>query len=215
MKERVRRYVSRFLLNLISVEELTNMISKISADKAVARAVCSTGVRFGKTANVVNLPSTKDRIRIEGNTIIDGELLVFPYGGQIRIGDNSYVGSGSRLWSGERIDVGNNVLISHLVHISDTSAHEPEAEIRAVRFRELYHHGLPKTKETITTAAITIEDNVWINNHVIILKGVTIGEGSIIAAGTVVTKSVPPFSFVAGNPSRIIKSLSDRAKDNS
>src|SRR5688572_32105414 len=116
MKGRIRRYISRFLLNLISVEELTNMISKISADKAVARAICSSGVRFGKSANIVNSPLTKERIRIEGNTIIDGELLVFPYGGQIRIGDNSYIGSGSRIWSGERIDVGNSVLISHLVH---------------------------------------------------------------------------------------------------
>ena len=54
---------------------------------------------------------------------------------------------------------------------------------------------------------ITIGDDVWIGCNSIILKGVKIGNGSIVAAGSVVTKSVPPFSLVAGNPAKIVKEL--------
>lgn len=56
-------------------------------------------------------------------------------------------------------------------------------------------------------APVIIEKNVWIGENVVILKGVTIGEGSIIAASCVVTKNVPPFSLYGGVPGKIIKSL--------
>jgi maltose O-acetyltransferase len=59
----------------------------------------------------------------------------------------------------------------------------------------------------VKTLPIKIGNNVWINFNSIILKGVTIGDGSIIAAGAVVTKDIPPFVMVAGNPARIIKHL--------
>jgi acetyltransferase-like isoleucine patch superfamily enzyme len=52
---------------------------------------------------------------------------------------------------------------------------------------------------------VVIEDDVWAGAHVIILKGVTIGHGSIIAAGSVVTKSFPPYSIIGGVPARLIK----------
>ena len=51
------------------------------------------------------------------------------------------------------------------------------------------------------------EDNVWVASRVIILKGVTIGEGAVIGAGSVITKSIPPYTFAAGNPARVIKSI--------
>ena len=53
---------------------------------------------------------------------------------------------------------------------------------------------------------ITVEDDVWIGTHAVILPGVTLGRGAVVAAGAVVTKSVPPFSIVAGVPARVVKS---------
>jgi maltose O-acetyltransferase len=55
--------------------------------------------------------------------------------------------------------------------------------------------------------AVIIEDNVWIGARVIILPGVTIGKGSTIGAGAVVSKNIPPYSVAVGNPARVVKSL--------
>lgn len=208
MVQRIKSKIGRFILSFISAEDIELKMRQNLVNRNSNCCEADKSVRISFKARIINSSNSKSRISIFGKTIIDGELLVFPYGGKITIGDGTYVGPESRLWSGEEIKVGNNVLISHMVHISDTSAHEPEHDIRAERFRELYNNGLPKTKSTIKTAPIIIEDNVWINNHVIITRGVTIGKGSIIAAGSVVTKSIPPFSFAVGNPAKVIKQVS-------
>lgn len=62
------------------------------------------------------------------------------------------------------------------------------------------------------SAPIIIEDNVWIGERAIILKGVTIGMGAIVATGAIVTKDVPPYSVVAGNPAKIVKDISTNLK---
>lgn len=66
-----------------------------------------------------------------------------------------------------------------------------------------------RRRSCVTAKPITIERNVWIATGAIILGGVTIGENSVIAAGAVVTRNVPPNSFVAGNPARVIRSISE------
>jgi maltose O-acetyltransferase len=55
-------------------------------------------------------------------------------------------------------------------------------------------------------APIRLEDRVWLGTRVIVLRGVTIGEGSVVGAGSVVTRSLPPHSFAAGSPARLIRS---------
>ena len=67
--------------------------------------------------------------------------------------------------------------------------------------------GQPQTKGNIMTKPIIIEDYAWISYGCSILKGVTIGKGAIVGACSVVTKDVPPWTVVAGNPARIIKTL--------
>lgn len=205
--QRIKRLLSRIFIGLIDLDALKIEFEQREKQKCRDKSKSSNGVRFGSTARITNSVKEFDRVTIQENSIIDGELLVFPYGGEITIGANTYLGPDSRIWSGESITIGSNVLISHLVHISDTSAHEPEHLVRAQRFQELYRTGLPKTKSTIKTAPIVIEDHVWINNHVIVTRGVRIGKGSIIAAGSVVTKDVAPFSFMAGNPAKLIKTI--------
>lgn len=64
-----------------------------------------------------------------------------------------------------------------------------------------------KNWEGVVMGPVRIEDHAWVGFNVIILKGVTIGEGAIVAAGSVVTKDVPAFTVVAGNPARVIREL--------
>ena len=78
---------------------------------------------------------------------------------------------------------------------------------RAKGFEYLTKFGHPEINNTVRTSPIVIEGNVWISHNSCILKGVTIGQGSIIGAGSIVTKNVTPFSFVAGNPGIVIKKL--------
>ena len=61
----------------------------------------------------------------------------------------------------------------------------------------------------VKTNPITIQDKSWIGMHSIILEGTTIGTGAVVGAGSVVTRDVPPYTVVAGNPARIIKTLPD------
>ena len=156
---------------------------------------------------IINGSGNVNAIIIKENSFIRGTLLTFKYGGSIEIGNWCYVGDLTRIWSGEKITIGNHVLLSHNVFITDTSSHEIEHEIRAERFKDLITNGYPETKSTIQTKPVVIEDYVWINPNSIILPGVTIGKGAIIAAGSVVTKDVAAFTMVAGNPARFIKDL--------
>lgn len=64
-----------------------------------------------------------------------------------------------------------------------------------------------KCWDAVTVRPVVIRDKVWLGFNVIVLKGVTIGEGSVVAAGSVVTRDVPDFTLVAGNPARFIRSL--------
>ena len=67
---------------------------------------------------------------------------------------------------------------------------------------------LHKDWSNVNSAPITICDDAWIGMNCIILKGVTIGEGAIVGAGSVVTKDVPAWTVVAGNPARVVKKIS-------
>ena len=108
----------------------------------------------------------------------------------IEIGDKTYINHDSEIRCRERVTIGNNVSIAYGVLIQDSDYHTTFDEA-----------GNPKPE----TLPIKIEDNVWVGANALILKGVTIGKGSIVAAGAVVTKDVASHTLVAGNPARVIK----------
>lgn len=91
------------------------------------------------------------------------------------------------LYSADRIKIGTKVAISREAFICTAS------------------HDITKPNRPLSTAPITICDGVWIGARAIILPGVTIGEGAVIAAGAVVVKDVAPWTVVGGNPATVIK----------
>lgn len=121
---------------------------------------------------------------------------------KINIGNN--VGMSSTcVWANTCVTIGNNVKIGGDCLIMDTDAHNLDYHIRR-------SHKTDKDKYSIdsksaNTAPIIIEDDVLIGTRCIILKGVTIGARSVIAAGSVVTKSVPADCIAGGNPCKIIR----------
>lgn len=103
------------------------------------------------------------------------------------LGDGSFINVDSKIYCTKKIEIGKNTFIGEEVIIRDTDEHS------IIR------------KDYKNTLAIKIGDNVWIGMRAMILKGVTIGDGAIIAAGSIVTKDVPNNCLVAGNPAKIIK----------
>lgn len=206
----IKKITSKIILGLIEPIALSRIVIEANNQKNIkeceSQSILGEKSKFFPEAKVYN-SSTKQKIIIGQNSHIRGQLLVFKYGGSITIGNNCYIGDGSRIWSGESITIGDNVLISHNVGIVDTNSHEIDYIEREERYKDLIANGPWITKGSVITNSIVIKDNVWINFGAIILKGVTIGKGAIIAAGAVVTKDVPDFTIVAGNPAVIVKCL--------
>ena len=190
--------IRRYKINII----ISDIDEQVQYEKKI-KYLINRGAVFYKESRVFNLQQDAEKIIIGKDSHIRGTLQVFAYGGKIEIGENTYIGDHTRIWSGENILIGSNVLVSHNVNIIDTSAHEKNHEERAFRSKELLEKGPWLDKGNVITAPILIEDDVWISFNVSILRGVTIGKGSIIGANAVVTKNIPPFSFVVGNPARI------------
>jgi acetyltransferase-like isoleucine patch superfamily enzyme len=149
----------------------------------------------------------RDSISVGANTHIRGQLFTFAHGGRITMGSYCYVGENARLWSAVRISIGDRVLIGHNSSIFDSDTHPMNAGDRHEHFVQIITKGHPAMVD-LREDPVAIEDDVWIGANVVILKGVTIGRAAVIGAGSIVTKDVPPFVVVAGNPARTIRDLS-------
>ncbi len=148
------------------------------------------------SGEIVNSSKNRDNIVIGGETTIDGRLLVYAHAGKIQIGDWCYIGQRTEIWSMASVNIGNRVFISHNVNIIDGTAHSRVPEERHEQYRKVSKEGSPQSWDDlpgVKADPIVIEDDVWINFGVTILKGVRIGTGSVIAANSMVTKDVPPY----------------------
>ena len=127
--------------------------------------------------------------------------------GSCSIGDFTLV-NGALIMAEERIEIGSHCLISWNVGLADSDFHPIDAAQRLIDTQALapFFEGRPP-RPALRTAPVIICDNVWIGMNAVILKGVTIGENSVVAAGAVVTKSVPPNVVVAGNPGIVVRKL--------
>jgi acetyltransferase-like isoleucine patch superfamily enzyme len=190
-----------------NVKKIIFKVNAMEVEADCNRQVVNNGAFFLPEATVENMQKDSSGIVVGKGTYIRGDLLIFPYGGRIVIGDNSYIGERTKIWSAQGIRIGNHVLISHNVNIIDTNTHEIDHLERAESYRSLVTLGQPKAIGNVNNAPIIIEDYAWINFNSVILKGVVIGKGSIIAAGSVVTKDVKAFTLVGGNPARLIREL--------
>jgi acetyltransferase-like isoleucine patch superfamily enzyme len=111
-------------------------------------------------------------------------------GGSIEIGDWTFVNYGSIVTAYARVEIGRNCLLGHYVAIIDNDEHDMLDRSRP---------GLSRP--------VRVADGAWLCDRVIVLPGVTIGEGAVVGAGAVVTKDIPPWSVAVGNPARVIKQI--------
>lgn len=116
------------------------------------------------------------------------------YGYNIEVGDNFFANTNFVVLDGAKVKIGNNVFIAPNVGIY-TAGHPLDAEQR----NEGLEYAFP----------VTIEDDVWIGGHVCIMPGVTIGKGTVVGAGSVVTKDLPANSLAVGNPCRVLREITE------
>lgn len=133
--------------------------------------------------------------------------------GQVDIGDRVYIGAHTAIISRERVSIGNDVTMAWGITIYDHNSHSLDWRQRQRVVEHLYRtYGTPRCFAGIdwtgvSSAPIVVADRVWIGFDAVILKGVTIGEGAIIGARSVVTNDVAPWTVVAGDPAVPIRRL--------
>lgn len=151
--------------------------------------------KVGKLVSVKGKPLIRNRgymnfsddVRIW--SIIERARLFTGVNGKLQIGKNSRV-NGAHISAQVLVEIGENVRIAPYVIILDSDFHD---------LKNHFEDGASKP--------IKIEDDVWLATRCMILKGVSIGKGAVVAAGSIVTKDVPAYSVVAGSPAKVIKML--------
>ncbi len=144
----------------------------------------STGIKFRRFY-------FRKRIKM-GTKVIISEMVTLKFPERISIGNRSFLGKGTFIQGSGTVDIGEDVLIGPYCKIWSSN------------------HAFSTTKKPInqqghTFKNVTIGSDVWLGTGVIVLSGCKIGNGSIIAAGSVVTKDVPEYVIVGGNPAHVIK----------
>jgi len=150
---------------------------------------CGTNFRALNYGLIMTAPGYE--IHVGNNVCLEkGVRLSMGPGAKIFIGDNTYLADYAHVLSVDEVRIGKDCAISWHVLFMDTSSH-PIA----------FGDQPPETR----ISPIVVEDHVWIGCRAVILKGVTIGEGAIVANNAVVTHDVPPRTMVGGNPAKVIK----------
>jgi acetyltransferase-like isoleucine patch superfamily enzyme len=128
-----------------------------------------------------------------------------------RLGTNTIVQHGFRVTAPGRVSIGSNCNIAQSafiaggggVRIGDWVGFGPDVKVWSLNHR-FENPDVPWLQQGWEYKPVVIEDDVWLAANVFVMPGVTIGRGAIVSAASVVTKSVPAFAIVAGNPGRVI-----------
>lgn len=156
----------------------------------------------------------KNKIVVGKDSLLGVQIFLESEDAKIQIGERVYIGK-STIITRNSIKFENDILVAWGVTFYDHDSHSLNHIHRQQDIKQVldsfnntngdYLHG--KNWSNVNSKPIHVKSNSWIGMNSIILKGVTIGEGAIVGAGSVVTKDVPDWSVVAGNPARVIKYL--------
>jgi acetyltransferase-like isoleucine patch superfamily enzyme len=171
------------------------------------RSRFSSAVKIGRGSSIA-----WRRIRnVKGNSLLVGEDSIVhadisfeEAGGEIRIGNRSFIGR-SHLVCYRSLTIGDDVIMSWGVTIVDHDSHSISWEERRDDVVD-WAKG-QKSWKHVAHAPVVVQDRAWIGFNVSVLKGVTIGEGAVVGACSVVTHDISPYALAVGNPARVVRSL--------
>lgn len=168
--------------------------------------VCGAGTVLG---GGIERRSPGGRIEVGAGSFLRCRLVTQFRESRISIGDNCFINARTVIESFSSVSIGRDALIGFGVVIADGQSHSTNWADRVEDLRIWREHGTPNL-EVLRTDPVVVEDGVWVGAQAIILPGVTLGEGCTVGAGSVVTKSVPPFTIAAGNPARVVAEVERR-----
>jgi acetyltransferase-like isoleucine patch superfamily enzyme len=171
-------------------------------------AVCGDEFHAGPRTAVAN-PGDPERITVGHHvTLLDDELRCYE-DGTITIGNYVWMSLRGQITAQKSVRIGDYCMFARDVFISDTNEHPIDPAIRREQTIATLRDGIPPDRSAATAAPIVIGNDVWVGERAAIMKGVTIGDGAIVAAMSVVTRDVPPRTIVAGNPARAVKRIDE------
>lgn len=180
-----------------------------------SRVVIPSSARMLRGFSVSFLATPEDRIylTVGESCFLNAAFIFEAKTGAVTLGDRCYIGANSSILCRNGVNLGSDVTIAWDVMIYDHDSHSMDWRDRAAMVQLFYErYGNPDCFDrldwsNVRSAPIVIQDRVWIGFGATILKGVTIGEGAVVAARSVVTRDVEPYTVVAGNPARTIRKL--------
>lgn len=193
----IKNTIDRFLVKR-NTKRLVNLVGELGKD-----------YKFHKGSNIeLSYGSTKNDISIGDRLNLTG-ILKSQYNGKISIGDYGLIAKNTVIGSVNSVIIGDYVQIASNCTIMDNNNHPVQPDDRKIKSKSNSGDVLRSWKYSISKP-IKIENNVWIGANARINKGVIVGENSIVASNSVVTKDVPKNSIAAGNPARIVKTDIDK-----
>jgi galactoside O-acetyltransferase len=165
------------------------------------------GVRF------LARPERRLYLRAGEHCLLNGSVTFESSDGFVQIGDRTYIGADTHIISRARVTIGDDVTMAWGITIYDHNSHSFDWRQRqrvVAHFQRNY--GSPGCFDAIDwtgvgRAPLVIEDQVWFGVGAVILKGVSIGEGAVVGACSVVTRDVEPYTVVGGNPAQPLRRL--------
>lgn len=159
-------------------------------------AMVKGNVKLGKGVYIASgaelVAQRNEEIMIGDNGFILRGSMLYPYGGRIAIGKNVGINPYCVIYGMGGVTIGDDVMIATSCVIVSANHNYERTDI-------------PMNLQGVNCKGVRIGNDVWLGARVVVLDGVEIGDGSIIGAGSVVSKRVPPFSIAAGVPARVIK----------
>ena len=186
---------------------LLRKVVKVLGNPRLAAALINAQLRIRPKARLPLSVRLTGRIRLESEGHVEfgqgvmliGDVVPIEFvshkGACISIGDHTFINYGSSISAHKLIKIGRHCLLGHYTLILDNN-----------------EHGVELREAVPPSAPVIIEDHVWIGSRVIILPGVSIGHHSVVGAGSVVTKDIPPNCLAVGNPVRVVRQFAEHAR---
>lgn len=204
MTNKIKKAIKYFFFKGNAESALKDKLQYISSHPSSNISMLNISVR--------NPLQNKKFIEVGQNSQVSGNFVFEIQEGKISIGDRTFIGGGMFVCIKE-IEIGNDVMFAWGCTVTDNNSHSHVWSERRKDVME-WKKGLDENKigfyknwSNVKKGKVTIKDKAWIGFNSIILKGVTIGEGAIVGAGSVVTKDVPDWTIVGGNPAKIIRTM--------